>query len=31
MKKDGLQCHQDPGGQAMGHLDPALRSFGLRC
>jgi capsule polysaccharide export protein KpsE/RkpR len=30
-KKDGLQCHQDPGGQAMGHLDPALRSFGLRC
>jgi hypothetical protein len=30
MKKGGLQCHQDPGGQAMGHLDPTLGSFGLR-
>jgi hypothetical protein len=29
--EDGRQCHQDPGGQAMGHLDPALESFGLRC
>jgi hypothetical protein len=33
MKKDGLQSHQDRGGQAMGHLDPALGIWplGARC
>jgi hypothetical protein len=31
MEKTGLQCHQDPRGQAMGHLDPAPGSFGHRC
>jgi hypothetical protein len=31
MRKDGLQCHQDPGGQAMGNSDPALGSFDLMC